>query len=458
MDVIARVGDLYIGQEEFELSYQFNPYFTNISAPNRAKNLLLLTLIAEKMLVQESFLQKLPELPLINQLSAQYRREALIEELWQKKIRGQIEVSEEEIFEAYLQSKRIRYFKFLTFADRESAERAYQHLTNGLSLTEVARLIGLDSQFIPTDSITFGSELNALEKQVFQLPVNGVSAPFKLGAYYFVINFFKEKTDIFTSEDDYNRRYTYIKKTILRRKQLQSFQDYTRQRFRQAPYQLNRDQFKALVQQLEKVLPIGKETNNQSDLISNHEANSGLGNILDKPVVSFSNGNIFTNRELLQRLKVAPYPIEFSSPGKYRSSMIAATKMILDDDVLVQLAEEEDLGKSPYVNDQLRIWREYLIYQFMRTKFFMSISNAEMPADSSLRSNPAKEFDAYLASFAGKYKIHIFHTILDTLTLAKTDMAVMKQHFPKRTLVPLIQPIYPSSAFESIISDKLIQN
>ena len=241
---IAQVGDLYVGQEEFELTYQFNPYFISYTDPGQAKDLLLKTLIAEKMLVQEGYVQGLAELPAITQLTEQYKREALIEKFWQEEIKEQIVISEQEVYDAYLRSKRIRFFRYLTFSDGESALRAYQHLDNGLPFTEVAKLNGLDNGSIPLDSITFGSELNTLEEQVFQLPLNGISPPFKMGQYFFVINLIEEKTDIFTSEDDYNRQYRQIKKRIRQRKQFSSFQNYIRKKFSKPPYQLDKIQFK----------------------------------------------------------------------------------------------------------------------------------------------------------------------------------------------------------------------
>ena len=211
------------------------------------------------------------------------------------------------------------------------------------------------------------------------------------------------------------------------------------------------------MRQIEKVVSFSDKPNNPTRIFPFKEITGRLADILDKSAVSFNNGSNWTNRELLQRLKVAPYPIEFTSPGKFRSSMIAATKMILDDEVLVELAKQEKLDKTSYVRDQVRIWREYLLYQAMVAKIYRAFSNDQTTPGQSHTENTATQFDKYLCSIADKYTIIINHSILDSLTLIKTDMAVIKQHFPVRSLIPLIQPLYQPSAFGSIISGKIIQ-
>ena len=161
---------------------------------------------------------------------------------------------------------------------------------------------------------------------------------------------------------------------------------------------------------------------------------------------------------LLERIKVSPYPVDLSAPGKFRASMIAATKMILDDEIIVKLAMQKNLETSSYVTDQSRLWHEYIIFQTMRNEILHQISDKNKRSSIENREDPAKLFDDYMVTIAGKYDIRIFFSIYDTLRLEKTDMAVIKNHFPKRSLIPLIQPLPPLPRFDSLFSAKLVQN
>ncbi len=101
-DTVARVGDTDIYVEEFELTYQFNPYLSRIQDTRQAKIIHLQTLIAEKLIAQEGYSDGYGDKPQIKALSEQFKREAMIENLWQVEIKNNITVSEQEVYEAYL--------------------------------------------------------------------------------------------------------------------------------------------------------------------------------------------------------------------------------------------------------------------------------------------------------------------------------------------------------------------
>ena len=459
---MARIGDSFISLEEFELTYQFNPYLSQIQDIQQAKRIHLQTLIAEKMIALEGYRQSYENKPQIKALREQLKREALIEKLWQDEIQKNITVSEREVYDAYLKSKRTRIFKYLIFPDRQIVQRAYLHMKNGISFSEVAQMNGIDPNLIPEDSVSFGSDLNALESYVFQLNLNEVGKPIKIGQYFFLIKHLDEKIDIFTSADDFKRQYRRIEKIIRKRQQSVFYQKYIKNKFDKPPYRLNKQVFKILVQKLEDLFNIST-FDKQSNIRENTnyilgKAPDQLGQFLETPVVGFRGEIQWTVKTLLTRLQISPYPVIVETPGKFRSSMIAATRMILDDEVLVSLALNADLENTAYVRSQSQMWEDYLVFQEVLKNLGLTIS----PTDSNDALNPAfnlgTKIDEYLMNLTDKYDLTIYKSVFDTLAPGKSDMVVTKTHFPQRTIAPVIIPLNYVPRFQNYISSKLFQN
>ncbi len=458
-DIVAHVGDIAINVEEFNLTYQYNPYLSRIQNTEEAKLIHLQTLIAVKMIAQEGYNKNYDDKSQIRALSKQFKREAMIENLWQVEIKNNITVSEQEVYEAYLKSKRTRLFKYLIFPDKQLAERAYQHLKNGMSFSDVAQINGIEPRLIPEDSVSFGSDLNTLESFVFQLGINEIGNPLKIGQYFFIIKHLDDNVDIFTSADDFNKEYKRIEKIIRNRKQKTYFQNYIKSKFNSPPYNLNKQTFKRLVQRLEELINV--------KTVDNHSENPGtmnyildetteqLGPFLESPVVDFDRDTPWTVRTLLDRLQVSPYPLIFTSPGKFRSSMIAATKMLLDDQVLVSLARKADLEKSVFVQSQSRMWTDYLVFQNV-LKDFGSLSDTSATMEGTFKLGA--RLDEYLLNLTSNYNISIDMAVFDSLEPLKSDMVVMKTHFPQRVIAPVLIPLNNTPKFVQYISTKFIQN
>jgi len=298
-----------------------------------------------------------------------------------------------------------------------------------------------------------------MEKIVFQLALNEISPPLKIGQYYFIVKLLKEKLDLFTSETDFSNNYKRLAKILRKRKQREYFDTFIKSSFDKPPYRLNQALFKQTVQYIEDRVEFNRPSSKQIQNLSNgriyQEAIQNLGDFQHTPVVNFENGYQWTIQMLLNRLQVGPYPVEFSSPGKFRMSMIAATKMSLDDQVLVELAKAHGLEESLVVSLQTTMWKDHLVYKSMLNDLLtkQDLSNSLVTEISSGRYE--KQIDNYLANIVGKYDINVYSDILDTLTLSKTDMVVMKTHFPKRTLAPVIQPFLNLPKFDKLLSSRI---
>ncbi len=424
--VLAKVDGKEISLEEFKLAYQFNPFLGRVQNPDSAKWFLLKSLIAEKLIA----LSGPADDQKIQDLLEAYRREATIEVFWKKVIEPRVTITDSELRQAYLRSKVKKVVQYLLFTDQNEARQAYQLIRQGMSFEQLAQLRGFDEQSILSDTLTFSGQLPNIEEQVFKMKVGEVSPPVKEGLYYFVLKVIGEQRDIFTSEEDFNYQKNSLRKKLKRQKMQKAMEQFLTQNLPQTPYQLSKEKVKQLLKIIEKrIFEDRKFSKNNEGLNSDLSflPDELTDDLLNQPLVDFYFGEQWTVKELLKRLSVSSYPLRFDSRGLFRKSFLLALKNILDDQVILHEAQQRNLHNSDYVKQQVAIWRDYLLFK-------KGLANI-LKGKSLYNPQPIYE---YLNKKTPKYVIKINKTMLDTVRLFKTDMAVLKQHFPGRLAVPVV--------------------
>ncbi len=427
---IAKIGDKYISANEFKITYEFNPYLSGIREPDSAKKVLLNTMIAEKLIALNAEKELKGKNKKIIALRNEYHREALIEAFWNKVIAPKIRVNEAELKEAYLRSKIKKIVRYLLFTDSLEAQKASNLIRNGGNFESVARTRGFSPDLIPKDTISYSGALPEIEKQVFKMKPGEVSPPIKEGFYYFILKVTGEKKNIFSSQSDYEQQRNSLYKLIKRRKMEEEFQNYLAQNVPLPPYKLDKEKFKSLVRLLERLIfekiKSKQEDHLPLDLYSSFTDNNE--NFLKEKMVEFYDGTTWTAKDLLERIAVAPYPLRFGNKKLFMKSLLLSARHVLDDEVVIREAQKRGLNNSVFVKEQTRIWNDYLYYkkglaQILRGKDLRDIQTI---------------YD-YLNRIKSDYSFYVNYALLDTLKLKKTDMAVLKQHFPGRIAVP----VYP---------------
>jgi len=425
---VAVIGTKNITLAEFRDMYQFNPSLAVITNDAAAKKLLLQSLIAEKILAEAATKKGLDESPKVQTYLLQFKREALIEKLWQDSIFNKIHIGQDELVQAYRQSKQQRVVEYLMYADSVQAASDYARLRAGMSFTRLARLKGFSPKTIPLDTILFDTRLPDIQPQVFRMKINEISPPVKEGRYYFILKLKNILTDVFQSQDDFNQMRPRLVKTLRLRKSVRRFAQFKRRHFKTAPYSLNKEVFKQMAQAMDAYLfSSGQHKGKKKAFAINLESNGPLGSLSQKVVVRFNNGTFWTVKMLLQQMEVAPYPVETDSRGGFRKSILVAAKHLLDDEALAQTALRLGLDKTNYVRNQQRMWGDYLLYELEKARITQNENTPQAKSRALLKE---------LSRLVKQQNIHINYTILDTLSPPRANMFIFKTHFPERTIVP----------------------
>jgi len=403
---LASVGSRIITIDEFRDRANFTPVLGNISNQQHKDNILS-SIVAEALLSQMR-IDTLPEyLPLIIE---QKNREAIIEKLWDDVILKDIEVSDSALWDFYVNTTKQRVIEFAVFNDSGSAENFANAWKNDNPAVK---------KVLSKDTLSFKGEIALLEKEVFHAEKDSISLPLLLGKKYLVFKVLREWQIAPISTQEFNERYTSFKKSYIKTLKHEYFIAYARKTFKKENYQLNKDLFKELTMALEsKVLdkPVPKEVN--TDML--HYSFPISGPDLSATIVHFDNGSDLTVRDFLKRLAVSPYPLDYSSKGAFRYSLIKASRRMLDDELLYRKGLQYNLNKTDYVTWQTAMWRDF----YQSREVLAKIKN------SGLRK------DHVLDSLKQSSAIEVRWAVFDTLQISRTDMIVLKSHFPGQTIVP----------------------
>jgi len=435
--VVAEVNGLKITLDEFKDFYQFNHRIMQIKNPVIAKRQILAALIAEKMIALKGYQDGIDKEDNLSNIIHQFEREAIIEKFWQDSIFNQISISEEKLKEAYFRSKQEKIVLYLIYNNKEAAANDYLRLQKSMQFEELAKLKGYSVETIPVDTIRFSAKIPSIEKRVFSMKYGEISKPVKEGRYYFIFKIIGERRNIFTAEDDFIRQKKKLRKILKTSEIRETFNNYIKRNFTEKPYHLDRAAFKELAQFLDgRIFVNNLSMKKNGNAAINNEVGNLKEDLASRPVVKFPDGEIWTNKRLLKRLAVSPYPLIIKSPASFRKSIISAVKHILDDEVIVKHAKKSVIEDTYYVRQQLQMWRDYIVYQ--------KTMNEEIKTYSKNKTDKytlSEIYSAYLKRIKKEFDITLYTHIIDTLRMGRSDMVVIKKHFPLRTIIPDLHPL-----------------
>ncbi|MBD3226396.1 MAG: hypothetical protein GF313_16830 [Caldithrix sp.] len=436
-DVLARVGNKTITIKDFKNLYAFNPHLARISQKNTARKLMLSTLIAEQILAQEVDLQKSTMRDSLQDMGAQYEREALIEKFWQDVIMKEVTVNDDELFETYKQSKTRKVIVYLIYPDKQSAQAAYRQYQAGVTFNELAEAMNLPATALPIDTVSMEFQLPFFEQAVLNLEIGQVSEPLKVNQRYYLVKCIGQQVEAGLSRSEFQKQRQKLAKQLRRFKGQQVFIRYRQENLPAEPYHLNRSVFKKMVQILEPQAVQDHSTGLQSNANQSMDrafVSSELWpeSLMNETVATFADGRSLSVEALGKRLALAPYPLLTESKAQFRASVIKAVKNILDDELIASEARKYGLHKTKDVQRQKSMWMDY-------ARFRTGIRQIVPDSLSGERAN--RMVESWLLQKLPEYDIEVNALMLDTLTVHRTDMVSIKQHFPGRTIAPIIQPL-----------------
>jgi parvulin-like peptidyl-prolyl isomerase len=444
-DIIARVGDKEISVEEFRTRFSFTPHLGRYPSLEAGKGLVLASLIGEKVLAQEAERLGIDRDPGIELFARQIEDEALVEALFEEEVGSKVQVSEEELREAYFKSKQELEIEYLTFDDEKQAQAAYEQISLGKDFEQVARELlafgGDGITAVPKKTIKWGQADPRLEDVAFQLQPGQVSQPVTIDGVSLLLHLVNRKTDIFTTEEDFNYWRPSLEKRLRRRKKEAMFKGFLAEVMGDTKLRVSGQAFAAVVKELERAADLNerwaKAKGNKPQPVDQGDvelASEQLEDLLDRPFAQFSDGRQWTVREFLQKLRVGPYPLNYRSRRDFVASLREVIGRMAEIERLAQEGRQRGLDRSQYVRRELAMWRDSIVAQTLRKRLMDTVQVAP------------EEVQAYYQQHRHKYgtpeRVKVQEILvydrnladsLVSLIRAGADMGQLARRFSKRT-------------------------
>jgi hypothetical protein len=227
--------------------------------------------------------------------------------------------------------------------------------------------------------------------------------------------------------------------------------------------------FNALEQALATVLGQKPFIRDSTRTLSEREAGifrKTFGDLQRQSLVRFAGGDEWTVADFLLRLSVGPYPLPAPSSSNFRTALKQIIRKAAELEYLSRSAEEQGLGQSTQVQQQVQMWSDALLtlslmqqmneqtqvdsteiqHHYTAHRFDYAVQGIPMPLDSVrqeiarlLRSQKTGEL--YRNKLKSMQKnIWINRAVLDTLHVLHSADVVIKRHFPGRMLAPVVFP------------------
>ena len=214
--------------------------------------------------------------------------------------------------------------------------------------------------------------------------------------------------------------------------------------------------FKFLTERLEEIFHIGADTTvmvrklNPSPLNAAEfsQADQSLGANLNETLVRFDDGAEWTIKEILQRLSVGMYHLDFSNQKKFRLSLREALLTMIEQEYVYQAAVQEGLDKSPAVAAEVAMWRENMQAQLLVQQLTALENATEMqPAQTELLAQT-------LLALAETHRLEINAEILRRTEVTNAGLLLLKTHFPGRMVTPPSLPLEHLTVWQEKVTAK----
>lgn len=371
-NIVAKVDQEKISFEELNQSFKLNPKYA-IKTPLRiARESQLNFLVNNKYSFLASREAELDQDVLIQKRISYIKNQETIKAYLNKAIFRNIEITDEELLEAFAKfDKKIRV-RHLSASSLVAAKELKNRLDNGEKFSSLAKEIYRSSELVETGGdlgfITFGDLDPTLEDPVYEMSLGEVCDPLSSSVGYHIFQILEIQQNEKSQDLNPVAKMEYVKQILMDRKIDRKIRDHLKLLAGNQKIQVNNRLVDLLLGATKKVMGFRYEDMNvfkppvlQGDLNSIRLDVSQFG---DELIGKFGNREM-TVDEFLERLKQMP-PLHRPYMGT-RSRMIQSIIDIIRDDILLEKAIAEGFDKDePARQNASHFIKELLASEFRR--------------------------------------------------------------------------------------------
>lgn len=360
-----------ITEKDFLYSYELTPSpFGNLKGLE-AKKAHLNMMIDKKLLVLEGLQLNLDKDENVLVPLKWYEEKAVRQQLYREVVRDKVAITEAELREAFLKLNVTLRVRHLVAKTKEEANKLRNNLLNGATFEDLARVIFKDSVLANNGGdlgyFTWGEMDENFERAAFALNVGEISEPVKTKWGYHIIKLEEKIKNAILTESEFQRKKRMIQKILRKRKEAKFANKYIKDFMNPKKVKVYGPSIVFLVEQSKEIL---REDKTLLPLDAPKLLDVEIGKIrqqvedhLDEVLVEFKGGK-WTIGEFLEKLKRIHPKARPTMTSKINLKDVVAR--MVRDEFLAQEGYRRGLQHSNYVKEEVRRWKEELIFLKLR--------------------------------------------------------------------------------------------
>ena len=451
--IIARVGNQSITLQEFlaRSELTIRPDFS--AMPDSSEKIFVLNnLIAEKLLAVEGKDEtELLESPVFQGQIKGIQEQAMREELYFKKARGEVQLSEEDIAKAYRLAGREYEISFYSIHDHTLADSIGNKIKSNPHQFEKIYNDMFRGEKIPSKTVTYKDPDPFMVHEAFYSKthdIGDVIGPVQVEDNFFmVMRIDNWKKNIVISEMDANERMNDVKEKLTETKANRKWSEYVMDIMRGKEIKYTNETFIELSKIFFEIHGKGSNKINNDilkDFLKEDDIKISFHDdifqdlLLEKKFFEID-GEIWTVGDFKNTYLSHPLVFKYQPQnlGGFQHEFNNAIINLVRDYYLNKEAYKEKLDKHPHVQKEVTMWRDAYLARFHQNKYLFHMMKRD-DFDPEMMKGKENYLSVYVDSLQLKYrdKIWINKKVLKDIQLTRTPFLATKPNVPYPAVVP----------------------
>jgi parvulin-like peptidyl-prolyl isomerase len=410
--VLAKIGQLTISSEEFQLRYELTPqmFRENQRISEELKLEFLYSMIAEKLLALYGDEIRLDTSVIVSK-SLKYFEEMFVRDaLYKKVIEEKAQSKTDSLMSFYLSNANNVKMIFLFSDDKNEIKNIYKILELGVPFDSLYSELPVSQR--DTLTISVGELEEKIENEIFPLPDNAFTSPIQMEDGWYIFKILKRYNPIVVKSEGWENDFKNAKRIAKERAEHSFYKEYMQNLFKNKEVKINAKILRNLSYHIHSILV---ERFNQTQSSKNHsltatdialiEFQLGVDSLI-LPLAELENETI-TIRDYLHFLRFDNFKVDTLDYQFVFKALSNKTKNFIEYKILSDEGYKLGLQKTTEVKKQVQMWKDNYYMQLVTAMFI----DSAVVSDNEIIEYYNKSKNGYLQN----KEVNILELVTDSL-------------------------------------------
>ena len=385
-NVLAKAGDLFVTEKEFVQRFELLPALqrSRKSRLEESKLELVYSLIAEKLLAQEARERKLDRDSSFLASFEEVRKLLARDQLYREEVSSKVNVSDREVRRGMAEAQREILISFLFFNKEEDAAFVRKQIKTERDFDRV-RIDSSLHAVRDTATVIWSDAQPAIERAAYRMKKGEISGVINAGSGCYILKVGRTSTSTFYTSLQPSILYERVLAKLRERKEEARLNEYMKEILKGRIGYSKPAPFKRLGLAIERAFsktPLFGKVALSGLMVQGIQRD--CSDVLND-TLTVAGARMWTVADVLDQLYIKGFNVDSVSVKLLPSLLNAQVRVWVQQELLAQEALHRSLDQYPEVREQLDIWYQSFLAQWMKLALKRQISVSDAEAISFLQ-------------------------------------------------------------------------